>query len=477
MAKDKIIIKGAREHNLKNIDIEIPRDKFVVITGLSGSGKSSLAFDTIYAEGQRRYVESLSAYARQFLGQMEKPDLDYIEGLSPAISIDQKTTNRNPRSTVGTVTEIYDYLRLLYARIGVPHCHICGKEIAQQTVDQMVDYILALEPGTKIQLLAPVIRGKKGEHQKLIEEIKKSGYVRARIDGELTDLNDEISLEKNKKHTIEVIVDRIVVKEDINQRLTDSIETVLKLSGGTVLVDIVGKEERLFSQNFACTDCGVSIEDPAPRMFSFNSPFGKCPECDGLGELRLIDPDRVIPDRSKSIAEGAIEPWRNQNDDAWYYRILEAAAAHYGFSLDVPVYELDPKIVDMLLYGNNGEKIKMKYQREYGRGELMVKLEGVINNLERRYRETKSDYMKSEIESYMSSTPCPLCKGKRLKKESLSVTIGGMSIADVCDMSVYKIKDFFDSIVLTEKQKLISKLVLKEVRERLEFLINVGLEY
>lgn len=477
MAKDKIIIKGAREHNLKNIDIEIPRDKFVVITGLSGSGKSSLAFDTIYAEGQRRYVESLSAYARQFLGQMEKPDLDYIEGLSPAISIDQKTTNRNPRSTVGTVTEIYDYLRLLYARIGVPHCHICGKEIAQQTVDQMVDYITALEPGTKIQLLAPVIRGKKGEHQKLIEEIRKSGYVRARIDGELTDLNDEISLEKNKKHTIEVIVDRIVVKEDINQRLTDSIETVLKLSGGTVLVDIIGKEERLFSQNFACTDCGVSIEDPAPRMFSFNSPFGKCPECDGLGELRRIDPDRVIPDRSKSIAEGAIEPWRNQNDDAWYYRILEAAAAHYGFSLDVPVYELDPKIVDMLLYGNNGEKIKMKYQREYGSGELMVKLEGVINNLERRYRETKSDYMKSEIEGYMSSTPCPLCKGKRLKKESLSVTIGGLSIADVCDMSVYKIKDFFDDIVLTEKQKIISKLVLKEVRERLEFLINVGLEY
>ncbi|HWR60447.1 MAG TPA: excinuclease ABC subunit UvrA [Clostridia bacterium] len=477
MAKDKIIIRGAREHNLKNIDIEIPRDKFVVLTGLSGSGKSSLAFDTIYAEGQRRYVESLSAYARQFLGQMEKPDLDYIEGLSPAISIDQKTTNRNPRSTVGTVTEIYDYLRLLYARIGIPHCHVCGKEISQQTVDQMVDYIKGLEPGTRIQLLAPVIRGKKGEHQKLLEEIRKSGYVRARIDGEMTELNDEIKLEKNKKHTIEVIVDRIIVKEDINQRLADSLETVLKLSGGTVLIDIMGKEERLFSQNFACVDCGISIEDPAPRMFSFNSPFGKCPVCDGLGELRKIDPDRVIPDRNKSISEGAIEPWNSNNDDTWYYRILEAASIHYGFSLDVPIYQLDEKIIDMLLYGNNGEKIRMKYQREYGSGELMVKLEGVIPNLERRYRETKSEYIKSEIEGYMSSVPCPECKGARLKKESLAVTIGGLSIAQVCDMSVYKMKEFFDKLVLTEKQKLISNLVLKEVRERLEFLVNVGLEY
>ncbi len=477
MAKDKIIIRGAREHNLKNIDIEIPRDKFVVLTGLSGSGKSSLAFDTIYAEGQRRYVESLSAYARQFLGQMEKPDLDYIEGLSPAISIDQKTTNRNPRSTVGTVTEIYDYLRLLYARIGTPHCPNCGKEITQQTVDQMVDYIMTLEPGTKIQLLAPVIRGKKGEHQKLLEEIKKSGYVRARIDGELVDLNDEIKLAKTKKHTIEVIVDRIIVKEDISKRLTDSLETVLKLSGGTVLIDIIGKEERLFSQNFACVDCGISIEDPAPRMFSFNSPFGKCPVCDGLGDLRKIDPDLVIPDRSKSIAEGALEPWNSNNDDTWYYRILEAAAAHYGFSLDVPIYQLDDKVVDMLLYGNNGEKIKMKYQREYGSGELMVKLEGVIPNLERRYRETKSDYIKSEIEGYMSSIPCPECKGARLKKESLAVTIGGLNIAQVCELSIYKMKDFFDKVKLTEKQKLISNLVLKEVRERLEFLVNVGLDY
>lgn len=477
MAKDKIIIRGAREHNLKNIDIEIPRDKFVVLTGLSGSGKSSLAFDTIYAEGQRRYVESLSAYARQFLGQMEKPDVDYIEGLSPAISIDQKTTNRNPRSTVGTVTEIYDYLRLLFARIGTPHCPVCGKEISQQTVDQMVDYIKTLEPGTKIQLLAPVIRGKKGEHQKLLEDIRKNGYVRARIDGEIMDLNEEIKLEKNKKHAIEVIVDRIVVKEGIDKRLTDSLETVLKLSGGTALIDIVGKEEKLFSQNFACADCGISIEDPAPRMFSFNSPFGKCPVCDGLGELRRMDPDLVIPDRSKSISEGAIEPWRNFDEDSWYYNILEAASRHYGFSLDTPVSELDPKIVDILLNGNNGEKIKVKYQREYGRGEVMVSIEGVLNNLERRFRETKSDYMRNEIEKYMSSITCPECKGARLKKESLSVKIGGLSISEVCDMSVYRIKDFFESIKLTEKQQMISKLILKEIRARLEFLINVGLEY
>ena len=477
MAKDKIIIKGAREHNLKNIDIEIPRDKFVVITGLSGSGKSSLAFDTIYAEGQRRYVESLSAYARQFLGQMEKPDVDYIEGLSPAISIDQKTTNRNPRSTVGTVTEIYDYLRLLFARIGTPHCHVCGKEISQQTVDQMVDYIKALEQGTKIQLLAPVIRGKKGEHQKLLEDIKKSGYVRARIDGETMDLNEEVKLEKNKKHTIEVIVDRIVVKEGVNKRLTDSLETVLRLSGGTALVDIIGKEERLFSQNFACVACGISIEDPTPRMFSFNSPYGKCPVCDGLGELRRIDPELVIPDRAKSIAEGAIEPWRNFDEDTWYYNILEAASRHYGFSMDTPVCQLDDKIVDMLLNGNGGEKIKVRYEREYGKGEVMVSIEGVVNNLDRRYKETKSDYMRNEIEKYMSSIPCPDCKGTRLKRESLAIKIGGLSIAEVCAMSIYKIRDFFDDIKLSEKHKLISKLVLKEVKDRLEFLLNVGLEY
>ncbi|MBP7072479.1 MAG: excinuclease ABC subunit UvrA [Clostridia bacterium] len=477
MAKDKIIIKGAREHNLKNIDVEIPRDKFVVITGLSGSGKSSLAFDTIYAEGQRRYVESLSAYARQFLGQMEKPDLDYIEGLSPAISIDQKTTNRNPRSTVGTVTEIYDYLRLLYARIGTPHCHVCGKEISQQTVDQMVDYINSLEPGTRIQLLAPVIQGKKGEHQKLLEEIKKSGYVRARIDGEIADLNEEIKLEKNKKHTIEVIVDRIIVKEGANKRLTDSLETVLKLSGGTVLIDIIGKEERLFSQNFACVECGISIEDPAPRMFSFNSPFGKCPVCDGLGELRRIDPDLVIPDKTKSVLEGAIEPWKNLDETSWYYNVVNAAAKHYGFSLDTPICELDEKAVQLLLYGNGGEKIKVKYQREYGSGEVMMAFEGVVNNLERRYLETKSNYMRYEIENFMSSIPCPECKGARLKKESLAVTVGGLSIAELCSLSVYKIMEFLGSLKLTEKQQIISKLVLKELHERLEFLVTVGLEY
>ena len=477
MAKDKIIIKGAREHNLKNIDVEIPRDKFVVITGLSGSGKSSLAFDTIYAEGQRRYVESLSAYARQFLGQMEKPDLDYIEGLSPAISIDQKTTNRNPRSTVGTVTEIYDYLRLLYARIGTPHCHVCGKEISQQTVDQMVDYINTLEPGTRIQLLAPVIQGKKGEHQKLLEEIKKSGFVRARIDGEIADLNEEIKLEKNKKHTIEVIVDRIIVKEGVNKRLTDSLETVLKLSGGTVLIDIIGKEERLFSQNFACVECGISIEDPAPRMFSFNSPFGKCPVCDGLGELRRIDPDLVIPDKTKSVLEGAIEPWKNLDETSWYYNVVNAAAKHYGFSMNTPICELDEKAVQILLYGNGGEKIKVKYQREYGSGEVMMAFEGVVNNLERRYLETKSNYMRYEIENFMSSVPCPECKGARLRKESLAVTLGGLSIAELCSLSVYKIMEFLGSLKLTEKQRIISKLVLKELHERLEFLVTVGLEY
>lgn len=477
MARDKIIIRGAREHNLKNIDVEIPRDKFVVLTGISGSGKSSLAFDTIYAEGQRRYVESLSAYARQFLGQMEKPDLDYIEGLSPAISINQKTTSRNPRSTVGTVTEIYDYMRLLFARIGTPHCYLCGKEISQQTVDQMTDYIMALEFGTRIQLLSPVVRGKKGEHKKLLEDIRKSGFVRARIDGETVDINEEIKLDKNKKHNIEIIVDRIIVKEGVEKRLADSMETVLKLSGGTALVDIAGKEERLFSQNFACEECGISIEDPAPRMFSFNSPFGKCPECDGLGEIIRIDPDRVIPDRSKSVSEGAIEPWRNFNGDTWYYRILEAASKHYGFSMDTPVYKLDTDIIDILLYGSGEEKIKVKYQREYGSGEIMVKLEGVINNLERRYKETRSDYIKNEIEKYMSSIPCPVCKGARLKKESLAVTVGGLSISEVCSLSVYKIMDFFENLKLTERQQIISKLVLKEICERLRFLVDVGLEY
>ncbi|MGB7605207.1 MAG: excinuclease ABC subunit UvrA [Lutisporaceae bacterium] len=477
MAKDKIIIKGAREHNLKNIDIEIPRDKFVVITGLSGSGKSSLAFDTIYAEGQRRYVESLSSYARQFLGQMEKPDVDYIEGLSPAISIDQKTTSRNPRSTVGTVTEIYDYMRLLFARIGIPHCPKCGKQISQQTIDQMVDIIKGLEQGSKLQLLAPVVSGKKGEHQKVLEDIKKGGYVRARINGEVLDLNDEIKLAKTKKHNIEIIVDRLVVKEGIEKRLTDSLETVMKLTGGIAIVEIIGDREMIFSQNFACAECGISIEDLAPRMFSFNSPFGKCPKCDGLGGLQEIDPDLVIPDRSKSIAEGAIDPWKNLDENTWYYNILEAAAKKYGFDLKTPIEELEPEIIDIILYGNKGERIKVNYNRTYGKGEVMAAIEGVVNNLERRYRETKSDYMRTEIEKYMSTIGCPECNGQRLKKESLAVKIGGLSIAQVCNMSIYKIRDFFVDLKLTEKEKLISKLILKEIKERLEFLLNVGLEY
>ncbi len=477
MSKDKIIIKGAREHNLKNIDLEIPRDNFIVITGLSGSGKSSLAFDTIYAEGQRRYVESLSAYARQFLGQMNKPDVDYIGGLSPAVSIDQKTTNRNPRSTVGTVTEIYDYLRLLYGRIGRPHCPECGKEITQQTVDQMIDDLMALDEGIRLQLMAPVIRGKKGEHQKLFAEIKKAGFVRVRVDGEILDINEEIKLEKNKKHWIEVVVDRIITKEGIESRLSDSLETILKLSGGLALADIGGKEERLYSQNYACSDCGITLEELSPRMFSFNSPFGKCPTCDGLGVLRQIDPDLVIPNRKKSIKEGAIEPWKTNNGDSWYYNIIEAAAKHYGFSTSVPVGELSDEVINLLLYGNNGEKFKMRYDREFGKGEVMIALEGVINNLERRHRETKSDYMRYEIESYMSSTPCPTCKGARLKKESLSVFIGGISIAELSALPIHGILDFISKLELTEKEKIISKLVLKEIKARLGFLIDVGLDY
>lgn len=477
MSKDKIIIRGAREHNLKNIDIEIPRDKFVVITGLSGSGKSSLAFDTIYAEGQRRYVESLSSYARMFLGQMEKPDLDYIEGLSPAISIDQKTTSRNPRSTVGTITEIYDYLRLLYARIGIPHCPECGKEISQQTIDQMVDYLMALEPGTKLQLLAPIVRGKKGEYKKLIEDMKKSGFVRIRIDGEVMDINDEIKLDKNKKHSIEVVVDRIIVKEGIERRLTDSLETVLKLSGGLALVDIIGVEEKLFSQNYACPDCGIAMEELSPRMFSFNSPYGKCPSCDGLGVLTKIDPDLVIPDRTKSIAEGGILPIGSAKSDSWYYEVVAAAAKHYGFSLDVPIEKLGDDVINMLLYGNNGERFKVVYDRDFGKGEAMMSLEGVINRLERRYRETKSEVMREEIEEYMSSFPCPLCKGARLKKESLSVYVGGISIAELCDKPIHEILDFLNNLKLTPKQEIISNQVLKEIKARLGFLVNVGLDY
>lgn len=477
--KDKIIIKGAREHNLKNVDVEIPRDQFVVITGLSGSGKSSLAFDTIYAEGQRRYMESLSSYARMFLGQMEKPEVDYIDGLSPAISIDQKTTSRNPRSTVGTVTEIYDYLRLLYARIGVPHCHICGKEIAQQTVDQMVDSIMDMEEGTKIQLLAPVVRGRKGEYHKLIEDIKKGGYVRVRVDGEIYDINDEIDLEKNKKHSIEIVVDRLIVRPDMRQRLSDSLETVLKLSNGMLVVDVVGKEELLFSQNFACSDCGISIEELTPRMFSFNNPFGACPTCGGLGALLKIDPDLIIPNKAKSLSEGAINSngWNVASGDSYARMYLNALSKHYGFSLDTPVEKLPPKIVDIILYGTKGEKIKVDYEKEYGKGSFTAAFEGIINSMERRYKETQSEGMKQYYEAFMSNDLCPECKGARLKKESLAVTVGNHNINEICTLPIGDTKNFFGSLSLSERDKLIAHQILKEINERLGFLVDVGLDY
>lgn len=479
MTRNNIFVKGAREHNLKNVDVEIPRDKLVVVTGLSGSGKSSLAFDTIYAEGQRRYVESLSAYARQFLGQMEKPDVDYIEGLSPAISIDQKTTSRNPRSTVGTVTEIYDYMRLLYARIGIPHCHVCGKEIAQQTVDQMIDSILSIEQGTRIQLLAPVVRGRKGEYHKLIEDARKSGYVRVRVDGEVMDITSEIKLDKNKKHTIEIVVDRLVVKTDIRKRLADSIETALHLSGGILVVDVIGKEELLFSQNFACTDCGISIEELTPRMFSFNSPFGACPQCSGLGIQLKIDPDLVIPDRSKSLTDGAIavSGWNIESQDAYTRNFFEALAKHYGFSLSTPVGELPQKVMDIILYGTEGEKIKVEYDRDTSSGSYLAAFDGVINVTERRYRETQSDGMKQYYEEFMSTDPCPECKGARLKRESLAVTINGRNINQICNMPIGDIKDFFDHLVLTERERLIAQQILKEINARVGFLVDVGLNY
>jgi excinuclease ABC subunit A len=479
MIRDSIFIKGAREHNLKNIDVEIPRDKFVVITGISGSGKSSLAFDTIYAEGQRRYVESLSAYARQFLGQMEKPEVDYIDGLSPAISIDQKTTSRNPRSTVGTVTEIYDYLRLLYARIGTPHCHICGKEIAQQTVDQMVDQIMAMEDGTKIQLLAPVVRGRKGEYHKLIEDARKSGYVRVRVDGEVKDINEEISMDKNKKHTIEIVVDRLVIRPDIHKRLAESIETVLHLSNGILVVDVLGKEEILFSQNFACSDCGISIEELTPRMFSFNNPFGACPVCSGLGTLLKIDPDLVIPDRSKSLNEGAISVggWNFSNEDAYSRMYINALAKHYNFDLDTPIEKLPSRIVDIILYGTKGEKIKVNYEREYGSGSFLTAFEGVISSMERRYKETQSEGMKQYYEGFMSSNPCKECKGARLKKESLAVTVGEKNIHELSKMAVLDLKAFFSELDLSEREKMIARQILKEINARLGFLVDVGLDY
>lgn len=475
---DKITIHGAREHNLKNIDLEIPRDKLIVFTGLSGSGKSSLAFDTIYADGQRRYMESLSSYARQFLGMMEKPDVDEISGLSPAISIDQKTTSKNPRSTVGTVTEIYDYLRLLYARIGIPHCPVCGREIRQQTVDQMVDKVMELPERTKIQILAPIVRGKKGMHQKEFERAKKSGYVRVRVDGNLYDLSEEITLDKNKKHNIEIVVDRLVVRDDIQSRLTDSLETAIELTGGLVVVDVVDGEEMMFSQNYACPEHNISIEELNPRMFSFNNPFGACEKCTGLGTFMSIDPDLVIPDKSKSIREGAIKA------SGWYYAeggisqlYFQSLADHYHFSLDTPVKDLPKEIVDILLYGTKGEKIKMVRDTEDVKSTYYTEFEGVANNLERRFRETSSNWMREEITNWMNSVDCPQCHGDRLKKESLSVLIGGMNISQLCRLSVAAMVDFFNNLQLTEKEEMISHQVIKEIRSRLEFLKNVGLDY
>ncbi|MBU5292838.1 excinuclease ABC subunit UvrA [Anaerosalibacter bizertensis] len=477
MSKDKIIIKGAREHNLKNVDLKLPRNKFIVFTGISGSGKSSLAFDTIYAEGQRRYVESLSAYARQFLGQMEKPDLDYIEGLSPAISIDQKTTSKNPRSTVGTVTEIYDYLRLLFARIGTPYCYKCGKEIASQTVDQMVDKILVLEDRTKLQILAPIIRGKKGEHKKVLENIRKEGFIRIVVDGEKYEVTDEIKLDKNKKHNIEVVVDRIIVKEGIEGRVADSIETALKLSDGLVIADIIGGEQILFSQKLSCPDCGVVIEELSPRMFSFNSPFGMCNTCNGIGHYKEIDPELVIPNPSLSIKEGGIAPFSTSAEDTYYYQVFKAIAEKNDFDIDEPLEKAPKEFLDELLYGTK-DTIRFKFKSRYsGNRTYSGTFEGVIPNLERRYRETNSDYMRDKIDKYMAENPCPSCHGKRLKDEVLAVRINGLNIAEVTDLSIKDSLSFFENLKLTERQRLIGNQVLKEVKERLQFLQDVGLEY
>ena len=478
--RDSIYIKGARENNLKNIDLEIPRNKLVVITGLSGSGKSSLAFDTIYAEGQRRYVESLSSYARMFLGQKEKPDVDYIEGLSPAISIDQKTTSKNPRSTVGTVTEIYDYLRLLWARVGTPHCPKCGKEIRQQTVDQIVDQVMALPERTRIQVMAPVVRSRKGEHVKIFEDARKSGYVRARVDGIAYDLSEEIKLEKNKKHTIEIIIDRLVIKPDIMRRLTDSIETAGKLSGGLILVDIVGEDRELtFSQNYACDDCGISIDELTPRMFSFNNPYGACPHCTGLGSQMQIDPELIIPDKSKSLLDGAIvgSGWNNVRGDGISRMYFDALAKKYGFKLSDPVESLSREAMDAILYGTKGEKLELFYERKNGRGTLTQPFEGVVNNMQRRYDETQSPAVREELEQCMSQIPCPECGGKRLRKEALAVTVGGISIYDFTLMSIEDELSFMKSLELSPTHKMIAQQILKEIISRLNFLSSVGLGY
>lgn len=478
MKNDKIVVKGAKKHNLKNISVEIPRDRLVVMTGLSGSGKSSLAFDTIYAEGQRRYVESLSSYARQFLGQMEKPDVESITGLSPAISIDQKTTSKNPRSTVGTVTEIYDYLRLLYARIGIPHCPICKNEIKRQTVDQIADSILAFEKGTKIQVMAPIIRGKKGEHVKELDKARRAGFVRVRADGIIYDLQEEIKLEKNKKHSIEIIIDRLVIGDGIRSRLSDSIETASKLTDGLILVNINGGEDVLFSQNFSCPDHNISIDELTPRMFSFNNPFGACDKCTGLGVFMKIDPALIIPNPNLSINQGGLKGsgWAMEgNSIAAMY--LEALSKKYGFSLDTPIKDLPKETVDVILYGTNGEELELYRENKLFKGTYRQPFEGIINNLERRFRETSSSWIKEEIESYMSSIPCDKCGGKRLSAVSLAVTVGGINIADFCDMSVIEAIDFIENLKLSEHEMLIAKEVLKEIKERLKFLNSVGLGY
>ena len=477
---DHISVKGARANNLKNIDVDIPRDKLVVLTGLSGSGKSSLAFDTIYAEGQRRYVESLSSYARMFLGQMEKPDVDYIDGLSPAISIDQKTTSKNPRSTVGTVTEIYDYLRLLWARVGTPHCPKCGKEIKQQTIDQIIDQVLALPEATRIQVMAPVVRGKKGTHQKIFEDARKSGYVRCRVDGSLYDLTETIELDKNKKHNIEIVVDRLVIREDIARRLTDSVEVASNLAGGLVVINIVGEDrDILFSQNYACEDCGISIEELSPRMFSFNNPFGACPTCTGLGSQLKVDPDLIIPNKELSILDGAITAsgWNNIKGDSISRMYFDALSKKYGFKLTTPVKDLPEAVMDVILYGTRGEKLKLTYDRANGHGTLMQPFEGIINNLERRYKETQSDAMRRDLEDCMGERPCPDCGGKRLRKEALAVTVGGLNIDTFCRKSVTDALDFIDHLELSEQKMLIADRILKEIKNRLGFLQSVGLQY
>ena len=480
MPKQYIKIRGANEHNLKNISVDIPRNELVVLTGLSGSGKSSLAFDTIYAEGQRRYMESLSSYARQFLGQMEKPEVESIEGLSPAISIDQKSTNRNPRSTVGTVTEIYDYMRLLYARIGIPHCPKCGREIHKQTIDQMVDQIMAMPERTKIQLLAPVVRGRKGEHVKVLEQARKSGYMRVRIDGNLYELSEEIKLEKNIKHNIDIIVDRLVVKAGIENRLTDSIETVMSLSNGLMTVDVIGGEPVNFSQSFSCPDCGISIDEVEPRSFSFNNPFGACPECFGLGYKMEFDEDLMIPDKSLSISQGAIVVmgWQSCTDKGSFTRaILDALAEEYHFSLDTPFQDYPKEIHDIIIYGTGGHEVKVRYKSQRGEGIYDVAFEGLIENVNRRYKETFSEASKAEYETYMRITPCPACKGQRLKKESLAVTVGGLNIYQATNMSIVKFKEFMDGLTLTPMQQTIGASILKEIRARISFLIDVGLDY